>query len=101
MTEKVPISDFLEYGVYKGDVVKILAREVAPDIYSIKVFYFFEDEDEEEDDYEEEEMPDEEHFVRRSTLMKLFDHYNVPKATDDSQWVLVETGECIELPLPR
>ena len=87
MTEKVPISDFLEYGVYKCEDVKILAREVAPDIYSIKVFYFFvddEDDNEEEEEYEEE-IPDKEHFVRRSTLMKLFDHYNVPKATDKSQ----------------
>jgi hypothetical protein len=97
MTE-VPLSDLLEYGVYKGDDVKILAREVAPDIYSIKLFYLYDDENEPERDEELEEIPDEEHIVRRSTLMKLFDHYKIPKATEESEWVFEETTECIELP---
>ena len=97
MTEKVPLSDFVDYAVYKGEDIKILAREVATDIFSIKLFYSYEEDDEIECDGFEDAIADEEHYVRRKTLIKLFEHYKVPKATHEEEWVLEETGEYVSI----
>lgn len=77
--------------MHKNADVKILARDLGNDFYAIKLYYFFDDEE------DEIEIPDEERIVRRQTLMKLFDYYDIPKATKDSEWLLEETEEYVSI----
>jgi len=90
--ERFPVSDFIEYAVYKNRDIKILAREIGNDLYSIKVFYFYDDED--EDDIQ---IADEEHIVRKPALTRLFDHYHIPKASKETEWVFEETEDYVSL----
>jgi hypothetical protein len=80
------VSDWVTYDFYETKDVDIFVRKLSKDLYKVILDYT---------DYEEEE----EHFVRKSSLDKLFEEYDIDTddGPSDTEKRLEETGEVVTI----